>query len=249
MNGGRGRAPGAGSPMLTSCSSQMCSWMMSCCLALQVTGDHGEQPERWDDEERAGIFSDCRAGLHPARQRVCRALVSVAGRGVGSSECYPDGVSGHPPSRGAWAWGAAALGAARNCDCSISSLHSTWLFRPPCSASSTSSCCPPCPRSHLMPTPPASCWHEASLPVASPQCCRPPWGAGEQGKWEGAQGKPLCATSLHSCHRCLLPLTHTSRKTFPPAPHCLAPTSYTAPSHHLMPVLPTQAGYGIQQSL
>ncbi|XP_071291220.1 solute carrier family 23 member 3 [Agelaius tricolor] len=36
MNGGRGRAPGAGSPMLTSCSSQkMCSWMMSCCLALQ----------------------------------------------------------------------------------------------------------------------------------------------------------------------------------------------------------------------
>lgn len=110
MNGGRGRAPGAGSPMLTSCSSQkMCSWMMSCCLALQVMGDHGEQPERWDDEERAGIFSDCRAGLHPARQRVCRALVSVAGRGVGSSKCHPDGVSGHPPSQGAWAWGAAAL--------------------------------------------------------------------------------------------------------------------------------------------
>lgn len=39
-------------------------------------------------------------GLHPARQRVCRALVSVAGRGVGSSECYPGGVSGHPPSGG-----------------------------------------------------------------------------------------------------------------------------------------------------
>ncbi|XP_030133198.4 solute carrier family 23 member 3 isoform X1 [Taeniopygia guttata] len=36
MNGGHGRAPGAGSPMLTSCSSQkMCSWMMSFCLALQ----------------------------------------------------------------------------------------------------------------------------------------------------------------------------------------------------------------------
>ncbi|XP_037999113.1 solute carrier family 23 member 3 isoform X4 [Motacilla alba alba] len=36
MNGGRGRAPGAGSPMLPSCCSQkMCSWMMSCCLALQ----------------------------------------------------------------------------------------------------------------------------------------------------------------------------------------------------------------------
>ncbi|XP_041329499.1 solute carrier family 23 member 3 isoform X2 [Pyrgilauda ruficollis] len=36
MNGGRGRAPGAGSPLLTSCSSQkMCSWVMSCCLALQ----------------------------------------------------------------------------------------------------------------------------------------------------------------------------------------------------------------------
>ncbi|KAM4897324.1 solute carrier family 23 member 3 isoform 2-T2 [Sylvia borin] len=36
MNGGRGRAPGAGSPMLTSCSSQkICSWMVSCCLALQ----------------------------------------------------------------------------------------------------------------------------------------------------------------------------------------------------------------------
>ncbi|KAM4776866.1 solute carrier family 23 member 3 isoform 3-T3 [Cyanocitta cristata] len=36
MNGGHGRAPGAGSPMLTSCSSQkMCSWMVNCCLALQ----------------------------------------------------------------------------------------------------------------------------------------------------------------------------------------------------------------------
>ncbi|XP_056351856.1 solute carrier family 23 member 3 [Oenanthe melanoleuca] len=36
MNGGHGRAPGAGSPMLTSCSSQkMCTWMVSCCLALQ----------------------------------------------------------------------------------------------------------------------------------------------------------------------------------------------------------------------
>ncbi|XP_066179031.1 solute carrier family 23 member 3 isoform X3 [Sylvia atricapilla] len=36
MKGGRGRAPGAGSPMLTSCSSQkICSWMVSCCLALQ----------------------------------------------------------------------------------------------------------------------------------------------------------------------------------------------------------------------
>lgn len=63
MNGGRGRAPGAGSPMLTSCSSQkICSWIVSWCLALQVRGDHGEQPERWDDEERAGIISDCRAG-------------------------------------------------------------------------------------------------------------------------------------------------------------------------------------------
>ncbi|XP_023786920.1 solute carrier family 23 member 3 isoform X3 [Cyanistes caeruleus] len=36
MNGGHGRAPGAGSPMLTSCSSQkICSWLLSCCLALQ----------------------------------------------------------------------------------------------------------------------------------------------------------------------------------------------------------------------
>ncbi|CAN8218669.1 unnamed protein product [Coccothraustes coccothraustes] len=36
MHGGCGRAPGTRSPRLTSCSSQkMCSWMMSCCLALQ----------------------------------------------------------------------------------------------------------------------------------------------------------------------------------------------------------------------
>ncbi|XP_027534623.1 solute carrier family 23 member 3 isoform X1 [Neopelma chrysocephalum] len=36
MNGGHGRVPGAGSPMLTSCSSpKMCSWMLTCCLALQ----------------------------------------------------------------------------------------------------------------------------------------------------------------------------------------------------------------------
>ncbi|XP_015490506.1 solute carrier family 23 member 3 isoform X3 [Parus major] len=36
MNGGHGRAPGAGSPMLTSCLSQkIWSWLLSCCLALQ----------------------------------------------------------------------------------------------------------------------------------------------------------------------------------------------------------------------
>ncbi|XP_066046226.1 solute carrier family 23 member 3 isoform X4 [Chamaea fasciata] len=36
MIGGRGRAPGAGSPVLTSCFSQkLCSWMVSCFLALQ----------------------------------------------------------------------------------------------------------------------------------------------------------------------------------------------------------------------
>ncbi|XP_062354061.1 solute carrier family 23 member 3 isoform X3 [Cinclus cinclus] len=36
MSGGHGRAPRAGSPMLTSSSSQkMCTWIVSCCLALQ----------------------------------------------------------------------------------------------------------------------------------------------------------------------------------------------------------------------
>lgn len=39
MNGGHHRAPGARSPTLTSCSPQkMCSWMLSCCLAVQVRG-------------------------------------------------------------------------------------------------------------------------------------------------------------------------------------------------------------------
>uniref|UniRef100_A0A8C3BN04 Solute carrier family 23 member 3 n=1 Tax=Cairina moschata TaxID=8855 RepID=A0A8C3BN04_CAIMO len=36
MNGGRQRAPGAGSPALPACSPlKMCSWVLSCCLALQ----------------------------------------------------------------------------------------------------------------------------------------------------------------------------------------------------------------------
>ncbi|XP_029872821.1 solute carrier family 23 member 3 [Aquila chrysaetos chrysaetos] len=36
MNGGHCGVPGAGSPVLSSCSPQkMCSWMLSCCLALQ----------------------------------------------------------------------------------------------------------------------------------------------------------------------------------------------------------------------
>ncbi|XP_064926830.1 uncharacterized protein LOC102085728 isoform X6 [Columba livia] len=36
MNGGHHRAPGARSPALASCSLQnMCSWLLSCCLALQ----------------------------------------------------------------------------------------------------------------------------------------------------------------------------------------------------------------------
>ncbi|XP_075009126.1 solute carrier family 23 member 3 isoform X2 [Calonectris borealis] len=36
MNGGHRGAPGARSPVLTFCSPQrMCSWMLSCCLALQ----------------------------------------------------------------------------------------------------------------------------------------------------------------------------------------------------------------------
>ncbi|XP_074001736.1 solute carrier family 23 member 3 [Numenius arquata] len=36
MNGGHRGAPGAGSPVLTSCFPQkMCSWMLSCCFALQ----------------------------------------------------------------------------------------------------------------------------------------------------------------------------------------------------------------------
>uniref|UniRef100_A0A8C2TLZ7 Solute carrier family 23 member 3 n=1 Tax=Coturnix japonica TaxID=93934 RepID=A0A8C2TLZ7_COTJA len=36
MNGGRHPVTGAGSPALTSCSwPKMCSWMLSCCLALQ----------------------------------------------------------------------------------------------------------------------------------------------------------------------------------------------------------------------
>ncbi|XP_074949319.1 solute carrier family 23 member 3 isoform X4 [Phalacrocorax aristotelis] len=39
MNGGHRRVPGARSPVLTSCSLQkMCSWMLSCCLALQMEG-------------------------------------------------------------------------------------------------------------------------------------------------------------------------------------------------------------------
>ncbi|XP_015490507.1 solute carrier family 23 member 3 isoform X5 [Parus major] len=68
-------------------------------------------------------------------------------------------------------------------------------------------------------------------------------------KWEGAQGKPLGIASLHSGHRCPLPLTHTSRKTyaFPLALHCLAPTSGTAPSDQLLPVLSTQAGMPLVQ--
>lgn len=39
MNGGYHGTPGARSPVLASCSPQkMRSWMLSCCLALQVRG-------------------------------------------------------------------------------------------------------------------------------------------------------------------------------------------------------------------
>lgn len=64
MNGGHGRAPGAGSPMLTSCYSQkMCSWMVSCCLALQVRAGTTVSSQRDGMmRERAAILSDCRAG-------------------------------------------------------------------------------------------------------------------------------------------------------------------------------------------
>lgn len=46
MNGGHCRVSGARSPVLAFCFLQkMCSWMLSCCLALQVREDCGEQPE------------------------------------------------------------------------------------------------------------------------------------------------------------------------------------------------------------
>ncbi|XP_068804976.1 solute carrier family 23 member 3 isoform X2 [Struthio camelus] len=60
----------------------------------------------------------------------------------------------------------------------LDSGGSTSPYRPPCSASSTCSCSQPCPRSKPRPRPQTSCWHAASLPVASPLSCRPAWGAG-----------------------------------------------------------------------
>ena len=175
MNGGFRGAPGAGSPALASCSPQkMCSWVLGCCLALQVRGDRGEQPERWGEGGRSH-------GWQSRGQGWLGLWLGRAGRGVGSGGCCLGDVSGHASTWGGWARGAAALGAAGSHDHPLSSPHSTWPCRPPCCASSTSSCCPPCPRSCPMPRPPASCWHAASLPVASPPCCRPPWGAGEQG--------------------------------------------------------------------
>lgn len=62
MNGGRQRAPGAGSPALPACSPlKMCSWVLSCCLALQVRGaaariwamGEGWDPCRWQDKDPA----------------------------------------------------------------------------------------------------------------------------------------------------------------------------------------------------
>lgn len=63
MNGGRQRAPGAGSPALPACSPlKMCSWVLSCCLALQVRGaaariwamGEGWDPRRWQGQ-RGGL--------------------------------------------------------------------------------------------------------------------------------------------------------------------------------------------------
>lgn len=85
MNGGHGRAPGAGSSMLTSCSSQkICSWMVSCCLALQVRAGTTVSSQR-DGMMRRGLGSSQIAGqgLHPARQRVGRAVVTVCWEGSG----------------------------------------------------------------------------------------------------------------------------------------------------------------------
>lgn len=137
-------------------------------LSPSSKGGKGWDPLRWQ-------------GPHPARQRVRGTLARVCWQGSGRWWVLPGGVSEHASIQGGWAQGAAALGAVGSHNHPLSSLHSTWPCRPPCSASSTSSCCLPCPRSHPMPRPPASCWHAASLPAASPRCCRPPWGAGEQG--------------------------------------------------------------------
>lgn len=78
MNGGHHGAPDAGSPVFTSCFLQkVCFWMLSCCLALQVRGDHSEQPRRWGDGEGAGTLTVTGQRPHPARQRGCGTLARV----------------------------------------------------------------------------------------------------------------------------------------------------------------------------
>lgn len=121
MNGGHRGAPGARNPMLASCSLQkMCSWMLSCCLALQVREDHSEQPERWGDGERAGVLAGGRAPQ--GRGRIlpgngCMGLwPGCTGRGVGSGGHRLGGVSEHASAQRGWAQGAAVLGAAGSCD-------------------------------------------------------------------------------------------------------------------------------------
>lgn len=108
--------------------------------------------------------------MQPLLCKGCVGLWSVcAGRGVGSSECYPGGVSGHPSSQGAWAWGAAALGAARSCDCS--SL--------PCTA-------PGCADLLALHLPPPPAAHPASGATSCPD------------HQQAAGTKPLCLRHLHN---------------------------------------------------
>lgn len=76
--------------------------------------------------------------------------------------------------------GAVALGVMGCCDHVPFPLCSILPCRLPCSAFSTYYCYLPCLRSSSTSQLPVCCWHAASLPVASPLCCRPPWEAGEQ---------------------------------------------------------------------
>lgn len=113
MNGGYCGAPGARSPVLSSCSPQkMCSWMLSCCLALQVRGDEGEQPERWGEDWDPRRWQG-RGCILPGKG--CMGLwPGCAGKGVGSGGHCLGRISEHASTQGGWAQGAAALGAAES---------------------------------------------------------------------------------------------------------------------------------------
>lgn len=122
----------------------------------------GWDPRRWRDEDPATprLLEDLLLA--------CREERGQPGGPGAHAGCCGTGCRGYPSS----------------------SPRSTSPCRPPCSAPSTCFCCLPCPRGSPAPQPPASCWHAASSPAASPRCCRPPWGAGEETGRGGRSPRP-----------------------------------------------------------